>query len=84
MSLNTRHSDNSFVAHAAPPLFQIIDVKDRRLLFPIIIIVLCFPDWNDAISALRLPDRIGLMQLEDTVTSLLFLLLLVHPVFVLK
>ena len=49
----------------APPLFQIIDVKDRRLLFlitVIIIIVSCLP--------------LGLMQLEDSMTSLLFLLLL--------
>ena len=53
MSSNTRLSDNSFLAHAVPPLFQIIDVKDRRLLFLIIIIiitVLRLPNWTDAIQ----------------------------------
>ena len=53
MSLNSRPSNNSFVAHAAPPLFLIIDVKDRRLMFliiVIIIIVLRLPARTDAIN----------------------------------
>ena len=70
-------------ARAAPPIVLNHRRERIRLLFLIIIIASAFQiglrnHWPP-------PSRLdGMMQLEDNVTALLFLLLFVHPVFVLE
>ena len=46
MDKNTRPSDNSFVAHAAPPYVPTHRHERRCLLLPITITVLRFPDYK--------------------------------------
>ena len=70
-------------ARAAPPIVLNHRRERIRLLFLIIIIASAFQiglrnHWPP-------PSRLDrMMQLEDNVTALLFLLLFVHPVFVLE